>query len=565
VSAGPVPSVGAAADVLSSPRPPDQPRAGRPWLIVAGSFLAVVALVLAGAGVKRLVDVASGSGVAPATEVPAGAFAYAQVDLDPSLGQKLALLKLSRAIPNSPTKGVGVRDLRDTVLRQLVRDTPLSYDDDIKPWLGDSIGVAAFADASGTPQGLVVAAVSDKGSATTSLRRLAAATHAAYAFRGGFALVARSADALSAAQAALAKGALSGEARFKADVASLPGGEVVLGWADTDAMRAAVRNSTVACAPAGLGPLCALRDATGQAAAPSRLVFGARAAGSAIELQVRTRGGAAPSSRGDVSGAVAGLPSDTTVAMGSADPGRMLMRNAPAIRALFGLAAITGGSESSSGAAGVPVPVQGRSPQGTNASFRHPVGTSTGAIVNAAWASPGGPSTPVADGSGAVQPAAAPSLDRSIRQLTGLTFPGDFVTLLGDQAVLAVGPRGGESVQVALRTHPANLTRAARLADRLSAHSARQGTPLSVTTGGGYLVLASSGAYARHLTAASGLGGTDAYRAATGSTAGATFLAFVNVSALAPPHASMPVRAVGVVGRQVGGDELLTVRVVVGG
>jgi hypothetical protein len=209
--------------------------------------------------------------------------------------------------------------------------------------------------------------------------------------------------------------------------------------------------------------------------------------------------------------------------------------------------------------------VQGRSPQGTNASFRHPVGSSTGAIVNAAWASPGGPSTPVADGSGAIQPGAAPSLDRSIRQLTGLTFPGDFVTLLGDQAVLAVGPRGGESVQVALRTHPANLTRAARLADRLSAHSARQGTPLSVTTGGGYLVLASSGAYARHLTAASGLGGTDAYRAATGSTAGATFLAFVNVSALAPPHASMPVRAVGVVGRQVGGDELLTVRVVVGG
>jgi hypothetical protein len=253
--------------------------------------------------------------------------------------------------------------------------------------------------------------------------------------------------------------------------------------------------------------------------------------------------------------------------MGVADPGRMLVRNAPALRALFGLAAISGTSTSSSGAAGAPVPVQGGGSPGTNASFRQPVGGSASAIVDAAWASPVGPSTPVADNGGSVDPAAAPSLDRSIRQLTGLAFPGDFVTLLGDRAVFAVGPRGGDStqVQVALRTHPANLARAERLGDRLAEHSARQGSPLSVTTSGGDLVLASSGAYARHLNTGSGLGGTDAYRTAMGSTAGATFLAYVNVSALAPPHSSMPVRAVGVVGRHTGGDEVLTVRIVVGG
>jgi hypothetical protein len=70
---------------------------------------------------------------------PAGALAYGEVDLEPSGDQKQAIDALAAKFPGQGSAGERLRSLIEKGLRS--DDAPISFEDDVEPWLGDS---AAF-------------------------------------------------------------------------------------------------------------------------------------------------------------------------------------------------------------------------------------------------------------------------------------------------------------------------------------------------------------------------------------------------------------------------------------
>src|SRR3954471_3835205 len=114
--------------------------------------LASVAVVLAlGAGAYAMVQLLSG-GSSPASAVPADAIGYVSVDLDPSASQKIEAIKILRKFPALKDEiKMGSRDdIRRRLFEEIRKDgtcKSLDYDDDISPWIGERVGVAAVPEA----------------------------------------------------------------------------------------------------------------------------------------------------------------------------------------------------------------------------------------------------------------------------------------------------------------------------------------------------------------------------------------------------------------------------------
>ena len=537
--AAPPPLASGAVDV--TPTEPDllsgggQPPRRRSLALIAGSVLAVVALVLAGAGVKKLVRTADGNGVAPATVVPASAFAYLQLNLNPSASQRLAILDATRRIPGSPTKGADADSLRDTLFRALLKDTPADYDADLKPWLGDSAGAAAFPDSSGHPQTLVVAAVKDQDAAMTTLNRMQRAHQGVYGFRGDYVLIAQSEPVLHDAQAALGKGALADAATFKADLGTLPDDELVTGWADmAKASAAGTRmlrdhgclGSGEMSAGCPISPLRPLLSAEGSGTRTGRLVLGARMATGYVDLQVRSRDASQHVRGTDVSGMMGGLPADTAVAIGVGSPDKALASDSLR-RGLLLLAML---------------PAEGAGSGSFDEGFIE--------------------STSSEQGTSASSPAERRLVDQ-IEKATGLSFPDDFATVLGDRAALALSPvRDSGDPYLGVISHPSDLdqarTLAQRMLDRMRGGSSDQ---VLLRTEGDELVFAPTDAYARQMTGG-GLGESSRYRTAMGDMSGAWLGAYAVPRLVDKEESLAPVDAVGIVGRTDGSDTVLQVRVV---
>jgi hypothetical protein len=90
----------------------------------------------------------SGGGAQPSEAIPSTAIAYARIDLDPSAGQKVDLLRLLRKVPEFE-ESTGISSDK-TDLRELIAEKALpalgcdlAYEDDFEPWLGDRAGFAA--------------------------------------------------------------------------------------------------------------------------------------------------------------------------------------------------------------------------------------------------------------------------------------------------------------------------------------------------------------------------------------------------------------------------------------
>src|SRR5438270_9430355 len=130
-------SVGEAAPAVSS-----QTRAGRRWpvrpRIVAGAVaLVVLAAVAAAAWFVLLRHTAAIDKL-----VPQSADVLVVADLDPSISQKVNLLSLSHKFPNLKNDQAVNRRV-DDALNQAFKDSGLSFDRDIKPWLGSKLAVSA--------------------------------------------------------------------------------------------------------------------------------------------------------------------------------------------------------------------------------------------------------------------------------------------------------------------------------------------------------------------------------------------------------------------------------------
>ena len=98
---------------------------------------------------------------------PAGAWAYAEVDLDPSGDQKQAIDDLIGKFPGEGSAGERLRSLIEDGLR--ASDAPISFEEDIEPWLGDT--AAAFVGGANAQASAGLIATDDEDAAFEALEK----------------------------------------------------------------------------------------------------------------------------------------------------------------------------------------------------------------------------------------------------------------------------------------------------------------------------------------------------------------------------------------------------------
>ena len=216
---------------------PDEPPAGgrNTKALVVAAIAVVVVLALAG-GAFAVIKKLDGGGPQPHDVLPASVIAYARVDVDPSASQKIALFKLIRKFPEAADQ-IGIKSADQDVRKLLVdgvlneADCDLTYDKDVKSWLGSRIGVAL--DKGQTP--LVAIQVSNEDKARTGIKALFACgdEKASVAFLDGYAIVAETQKQADAAVKAAKKAPLADNKAFAKDFDDLGEQGVASAWADT--------------------------------------------------------------------------------------------------------------------------------------------------------------------------------------------------------------------------------------------------------------------------------------------------------------------------------------------
>ncbi len=98
--------------------------------------------------------------------VPSDAQGFATVALDPSKSQKSELYQLSQKMPQEVRAEDGEK-VKVKLIDQLLKDTGLTYDTDLKPWIGSEAAIAALKPYDTEKEPLVVAYIKTKDEAKT--------------------------------------------------------------------------------------------------------------------------------------------------------------------------------------------------------------------------------------------------------------------------------------------------------------------------------------------------------------------------------------------------------------
>jgi hypothetical protein len=212
--------------------PPPPAGGGRRTGLIAGGVIAGVVLIGAGAwGAWSFFA----TGPQPAEALPDSTVAYVSVDLDPSGGQKIEALRTLRKFPAFKDK-VGLDtddDIRERIFDEIQKSSPcddLDYGDDIEPWLGDRMAVAAVDTGGDTPTPVFVLQVSDDDAADAGLQKLRDCgggddDSVAWAINDGWALLGEDQDTVDDIAADAADSPLSGDDDYSTwtDAAGDPG------------------------------------------------------------------------------------------------------------------------------------------------------------------------------------------------------------------------------------------------------------------------------------------------------------------------------------------------------
>src|SRR4051812_33066931 len=213
----------------------------------------VLAVVIAGGGAVVTYRTLSGGGPQPEKYAPASTFAFAKLDLDPAAGEKISAYRFLKKFPSDFTdKLTSADDIKDALLGEVLPDSA-NYETDIKPWLGDRVGVAGFLDSADKPHAVAILAVKDHDKAKTELdhlSHLAAGEDSSeqlsfhipfgYVLEDDYAILATSQKTAQLAVDLSADGDLTTNSTYAADVDSLGGGQIVTAWADLDAAKDAL-------------------------------------------------------------------------------------------------------------------------------------------------------------------------------------------------------------------------------------------------------------------------------------------------------------------------------------
>jgi hypothetical protein len=133
----------------------------------------VVLLGLTGASVVAAFLFLSGASTDRAAALaPANTAAYVSVYLQPSAGQQMNLAELIGRLPGF-ADDASLDEKVDQVAQNLLGGTGIDYRDDVKPWIGGQVALAAWPADDGAEAGaLVIADVKDQAAATDALPRL---------------------------------------------------------------------------------------------------------------------------------------------------------------------------------------------------------------------------------------------------------------------------------------------------------------------------------------------------------------------------------------------------------
>lgn len=145
----------------------------RTAVIVGGTLTAL----LIGGGAIATWRLLAANGPAPEEVLPTSTIGVVTLDLDPSAGQKVAALRAIRKFP-ALKEAVGVKDDED--LRELAFDKiqeeggceGVSYQDAVKPWLGQRVALAAVDLGEEAPTPALVVQVADAEKARAGVRQL---------------------------------------------------------------------------------------------------------------------------------------------------------------------------------------------------------------------------------------------------------------------------------------------------------------------------------------------------------------------------------------------------------
>ncbi|CAM3712728.1 DUF3352 domain-containing protein [Nocardioides zeicaulis] len=146
----------------------------RKRLVVLGALVAGGAVVAGGAWAATSFFA---TGAQPAEALPDSTIAYASVDLDPSGGQKIEAIKTLRRFPGF-TDEIDLEsdeDLRERLFQEITKSGEcegLDYDADVKPWLGSRAAMAAVELGEDEPAPVAVVQVTDSGKAEEGVQKL---------------------------------------------------------------------------------------------------------------------------------------------------------------------------------------------------------------------------------------------------------------------------------------------------------------------------------------------------------------------------------------------------------
>ncbi|MFL6099102.1 MAG: DUF3352 domain-containing protein [Actinomycetales bacterium] len=306
----------ATGTILAAELPPSR-GLGKGKLVAIGA--GVVAVAGIGIGAALAAGALGGGGAQPDSFVPASAAAYASVDLDPSLGQKVDALRFLRKFPSARSSLGSTDDIRQWFFDQVTKDDPhlskLSYDRDVKPWIGDRFAVAAVPSSTGgQPNAVVVLQVNDESKAKAGLAKLMSKPDdGVCSVSSGYAVCAENRAVLNAVRAEAAKHSLAGNSTYRSDVSSVGKRGIAVAWGDLGKLSSMVPS-------AASSPFGGMAGGVGGVTS-GRFVASIRFTGDDVELVGTTRGGLTTVKPGPGGTGVETLPAGTVAAIGgSLDP-----------------------------------------------------------------------------------------------------------------------------------------------------------------------------------------------------------------------------------------------------
>jgi len=190
---------------------------------IAGLVGGVV--VLLGAGIALSFALLSGGGAQPEDVLPRDTVAFAKVDFNPHIGQKIALVRFVTKFPKT-FKNVDEKDPVGSLFNQFVTNSNFDWSR-IKPWIGSRYAVAAVEDANGIQPVLVLEITNEQEMKYYFAKELPDEN---YVIQNGFAIISTNKSTLDLITSAPTH--LSDNPQFKSDLAALGGDQIALIWAD---------------------------------------------------------------------------------------------------------------------------------------------------------------------------------------------------------------------------------------------------------------------------------------------------------------------------------------------